>query len=71
MKAYKQKRDITPLILYLGTRQTQTINFMPQLFYALERTLVPIKQKVQWMIRRSKKVLPLPRLKPQIVQPIA
>jgi len=43
---------------------------MPQLLYPLEGTLVPIKQKVQWMFR-SENVLPLSRLKPQIVQPTA
>jgi len=70
MKAYKHKRNITPLILYLDTRYRQIINSRPQLLYPLEGTLVPIKQKVQWMFR-SENVLPLSRLKPQIVQPTA
>jgi len=46
MKAYRGSRGIAPLILNLGTRRRQVVNFTSQLLYPLYpigRILIPIE----------------------------
>jgi len=43
MKAYRKRGDIAQLVLNLGARWKEVVNFMPQASYPHERTPAPIE----------------------------
>jgi hypothetical protein len=69
MKAYRGRRGIAPVILYLSTRWkcVQVVNFMSQLFSPRERTLVP--QPFVYFEQEKNLLLP-PGSKPHTIQPL-
>jgi len=48
MRAQTGGRGIAALILNIGTRWKQAVNFMPKVHYSWERTLVPTEWKARW-----------------------
>jgi hypothetical protein len=48
IKIYRGNKGMAPLILKLGTRLSQVVNFMPWLLYPWERTPAPNEQESGW-----------------------
>jgi len=69
MKAHKGSRSIPPLILNLHARWRQVVNFMLQILYLRESTLVPIEYEAGWtlelawaFLNKRKHLLPSTRI---------
>lgn len=77
MKVYNGRRGTAPHIRNLPARWRWVVNITLQRLYAWEGTPVPVALKAGWTLElvrtiwRSGKSLPLPRFKPQTVQPVS
>jgi hypothetical protein len=67
---------IAALILNIGTRWKQSVNFMSKVHYSWERTLVPTEWKARWAAElvwtmwRTENLLPLLGFKHWIIQSV-
>jgi len=78
MQAHRRSCGIVPLILNLGIRWGQLVNFMPWLLYTWEKAPVPIVQEDMWApgtvwinVWRKENHLHPPGFKAQTIQPVA
>jgi len=76
MKAYRESRGITPLILNLGSRWRGILNFIPRPLCSRERTPVPLElwlagpQSQSGLFGEDRYILPLSGFEPQTIHPI-